>query len=418
MWKTSTIQFFKIILKNKFFTFLNLFGISITIMIILIAAVKIENTIWPGGPEDNNENILFVSNQLLVSDEHMSMGGINLALIEDYFMDMETPEAIAFFNETRWSYFGENGVEEYSVKKINSAWWQVFNYEFVEGRPTNAVEEKNSSNVVVIDERVKNRFFPDKNAEGELLEISGKIYKVVGVVKEIPNNCVTTHANIFIPYTLTDGYLQEIMETGSFTMALLSTGKENQREIKKEFDDIRLRIIPMLTDGYRLMFGGPDGPVEQYLRGWEDPENYIGHKNELLIILGKFLLVMLLPALNLISIQLIRIHERSEEIGVRKAFGASRKKLIRQILFENTLLTFIGGMLGLLFAIIVVYGFNDFIVSTLFNDLGTNISISINYVLFLICLVSSLILSFISGMIPAIKMSRVQPVEVLKGGEL
>ncbi len=412
------MQFFKIIFKNKFFTFLNLFGISITIMIILIAAVKIENTIWPGGPEENNNNILFVRNQVISSDEQMSMGGVNLTLIEDYILNMKTPQAIAFFNETRWSYFGENGVEEYSVKKVNSGWWQVFDYEFIEGRPINQVEEKNSANVVVIDEKVRNRFFPNEKSVGELIEISGKTYKIVGVVKEIPNNCVTTHANIFIPYVLTDGYYRGMMETGSFSVAFLSTDKANKKLIKDEFENIRLRIIPLLDEGFTLRFGGPDSPLERYLRGWENPDSYIGHTNELLIIIGKFLLVMLLPALNLISIQLIRIHERSEEIGVRKAFGASRKRLIRQILFENTLLTFLGGILGLLFAVIVVYGFNDFIVSTLFNDIGTNISISINYVLFLICLISSLILSFISGMIPAVKMSRVQPVEVLKGGEL
>lgn len=418
MWKTSFIQFLKIIRQNKFFTFLNLFGVSMTIMIVLIAAIKIESTIWPGGPEKNNDYMLFVDNQLMSREDRMMMGGVNRVMIDDYFVQMTSPKAIAFSSETPWSYFGDYGVEEFNLRNVNAGWWQVFDYEFTEGRPFGPSEVEQAVSVAVIDEKVANRFFPDQKATGQMLEVSGSMYKIVGVVSNVPSNCAKSFANIFIPYTLTEGYEKELTQTGDFSMAFRGTSGKNLDEIKSEFDNIRKRIAPLLEDDLNLFFGGPDNAVGSYLRGWENPEQYVGNTKKMMNILGRFLVIMLLPAINLISIQLIRIHERSEEIGVRKAFGATRWGLIKQILYENTLLTFFGALLGLLMALVVVYGSQEFVIRMLFSDFGEGVKLSLNFGLFFVCLATSLVLSLISGILPAMKMSRLEAVEVLKGGQL
>lgn len=416
MWKTSFIQLLKNIQQNKFFTFLNLFGVSITIMIILIAAIKIETSIWAGGPEKGIDRMLFIQNEKIQSESHTSMGGINLILIEDYILKMKTPKAFAFKFDLPWSYFGENGVEEFALKNVNAGWWQVFDYDFIEGRAFNTEEVKSAANLIVIDEEVRNRFFSDGKALGKMLEISGIEYKISGIIKNVPGNCIQAHANVFVPYTVSEGYGRDIMQTGYFSLTFLSEDKANDEAIRAEFENIRKRLIPLLDKGYNISFGGPDGALGFYLRDWNT--SYAGHAMSLLIIFLKFLFVMLLPAINLISIQLIRIHERSEEMGVRKAFGATRQRLIKQILYENTLLTFFGALLGLVFTLIIVYGMEDILKSTLFREGGNNISISINYGLFIISLITSLVLSFISGLIPALKISRVQAIDALRGGEL
>ncbi|NPD44175.1 MULTISPECIES: ABC transporter permease [unclassified Lentimicrobium] len=418
MWKTSFIQFLKIIQQNKFFTFLNLFGVSITIMIILIAAIKIESTIRPGGPEKNNDKMLFIKNEVVVAEQNMSMGGLNFTLVEDYLAKMKSPEAIAYSSQTPWSFFGENGVEEYELRNVNAGWWQVFDFEFVEGRGFNPEEVEQAASLIVIDEKVKNRFFQDQKTIGELIEISGKYYKVCGVIKEVPSNCMEAYANVFIPYSLLEGQERNLMQTGSYSIVFLAKDNQNKEEIIAEVEAVRRKILPLLEEGYELHLGGPDSALSYYLKGWERPDEYKGNTRAILIILAKFLLVLFLPALNLVSIQLIRIHERSEEIGVRKAFGATRVGLIKQILYENTLLTFLGAILGLVLAVTIVYGFESALKSALFSDAGNNVQIQLNYGLFLVSLFVSLVLSLLSGMIPALKMSRVEAIDVLKGGEL
>ena len=418
MWKTSFIQFLKIIRQNKFFTFLNLFGVSITMMIILIAAIKIESSIWPGGPEKNNKNMLFVNRQTITNRNSTSVGGINATLVKDYLAKMESPKAIGFSSILPWNYIGDYGIEVFMIRSTNAGWWKVFDYQFIEGRPFNEQEVLDAALVVVIDQKVKNKFFQDqKAAVGQMLEIEGEAYKVVGVIKNVPANCTKSNANVFKPYTLSPIYNSNVMWTGPFDLALLCD-RNGIPKTKLEIESIRQRIIPMLDEGYTTYLGGPTGPIGSYLRNRIYPHEYKGDNIQILNMLGKILLLMLLPALNLISLQLIRIHERSEEIGVRKAFGASRMELIKQILYENTLLTFLGAVLGLVLTLIIVYGFRNLISQILFSGYGQNIQLQINFGLFFVILLSSMVLSLVSGIIPAIKMSRLQAVEVLKGGEL
>jgi len=418
MWKTSFKQFIKSLHQNKLFTFLNLFGVSITIFIILIAAIKIESTIWPGGSEENADNMLFIQTEVIQNNKHLFMGGLNIYLIEDYILKMKTPKATAFNSSSVWSFFGENGMEEFRMKNVNAGWWQVYKYDFIEGRAFNKQEEQQADNIVIIDETVKNRFFHKQSAVGQMIEISGTEYKILGVIKTVSGNCIKSKANVFMPYTISKSHTRDIMQTGIFELTLLASNKENIAEIRNEFENVQKRISLVLDKGYNISFGGPDSPVENYLRDWSSTKSYMGHTKKMLLILSRFLFVLILPALNLISIQLIRVHERSEEIGVRKAFGATRSNLIKQIIYENILLTLTGAIMGLLLCLIVVYGFNDNLSSILFIGRGDNLNISINYKLFFITMLASLILSFISGLIPALKISRVQTIDVLRGGVL
>lgn len=418
MWKTSFIQFLKIIRQNKFFTFLNLFGMSITITIILIAAIKIESSIWPGGPEKNIDKMLFIKNSMIENDQYMSMGQLNLQLIDDYLLKMESPDAIAASSNDPWSYFGENGVEDFSIKNVNDGWWHVFDYNFTQGRAFNKEEVETAANVVVIDEKVKNRFFREEVVTGKILDIAGKGFKVIGVVEEVPSNCIQAFANVFIPYTIKEGQLRDVRRMGEYSIAFRFTDSDQRKAIEDEIEKIKSGLNQLMEENYEFHFGGPDDALSYYLIGWERMDQYKGDELEILKIIGKMLLILLLPAINLISIQLIRVHERAEEIGVRKAFGATRGELIKQILYENLLLTFIGAVLGLLLTLIIFYGFNDLIKETLFADSGDNVHVQINFGLFLISLMVALVLSFLSGLLPALKMSKVETAEVLKGGKL
>src|SRR6201986_3577300 len=79
-----------------------------------------------------------------------------------------------------------------------------------------------------------------------------------------------------------------------------------------------------------------------------------------LTIIGVFVfLFMLLPTLNLVNINITRIMERSSEIGVRKAFGASSKTLVYQFLVENVILTLLGGLIGIILSFIVIEVINS-----------------------------------------------------------
>ena len=117
---------------------------------------------------------------------------------------------------------------------------------------------------------------------------------------------------------------------------------------------------------------------------------------------------MILPTLNLVNINISRIMERSSEIGIRKAFGASSRTLVFQFITENIILTLIGGLIGLLLAKLGL----TFIEST---GVIKYAQFNFNARIFMYGFLITLFFGIFSGILPAWKMSKLHPVDALKG---
>ena len=99
--------------------------------------------------------------------------------------------------------------------------------------------------------------------------------------------------------------------------------------------------------------------------------------------------------------------ERSSEIGVRKAFGASSKTLVYQFIVENIILTLLGGLIGVVLSIIILKIINS-------ENLIANLELSLNPTVLFIGLLICLVFGFLSGVYPAWRMSKLNVVTALK----
>jgi putative ABC transport system permease protein len=99
--------------------------------------------------------------------------------------------------------------------------------------------------------------------------------------------------------------------------------------------------------------------------------------------------------------------ERSSEIGVRKAFGASGLTLVGQFIVENIILTFLGFIIGIVLSFIILQVINN-------SDLIANLHLTINVTVLIYSLVACLVFGLLSGVYPAWRMSRLQVVNALK----
>jgi putative ABC transport system permease protein len=127
-------------------------------------------------------------------------------------------------------------------------------------------------------------------------------------------------------------------------------------------------------------------------------------------IAGLMILFMLLPAMNLVNMNVSRIFERSSEIGVRRAFGASRSNLVGQFVVENVILTLIGGVIAVILSAIVLDALNG-------SGVMPYAHFAINPRVLLYGLLICLFFGVFSGALPAYRMSRLHPVNALRGVE-
>ena len=101
--------------------------------------------------------------------------------------------------------------------------------------------------------------------------------------------------------------------------------------------------------------------------------------------------------------------ERASEIGVRKAFGASRGTLMMQFMIENIILTLLGGAIGLGIAALALNIIQN-------SGVIPYAQLSINFTVVLTAIILCIIFGLLSGVLPALRMSRMQVVQAIRGG--
>jgi cell division protein FtsX len=143
--------------------------------------------------------------------------------------------------------------------------------------------------------------------------------------------------------------------------------------MKEEYREMVTRI-PIIDKDYDHLYSNADTFFGGLVRELTGRGNDSGMATFVLIAGLLVLLFLLLPTINLVNLNMTRIMERSSEIGVRKAFGASSRTLVYQFIVENIILTVIGGIIGLILSVIVLQFINSL---ELIKDLHLSLNINV-----------------------------------------
>lgn len=405
----------KVLRRNKFFTFVSLFGITFTIGISLVLTTFYDNMLGAGYPEVHRARTLYLSRVSMHNADYSSnsMNPVGLYFIETYIKQRETPEMISFASMgDRITTFVGNKKLQLSRKYTCENFWKTNAFEFLEGQPYTRQQIENREPVAVITASTREQYFGGKaSVVGERIAMDNSTYRVIGVVRDVPGNFVYAYGDCYVPYTLDPTSLTSRRLTGNYLVALIARTSADFPKIKEEFADMVSRIELPAEGEYTQMIARPLTPLEtisiSLATNWEEPPV----KTLASLLLGTLFLFMLLPALNLVNLNASRIMERASEIGVRKAFGASTATLAMQFVIENILLTLMGGVLGFFFAV----GMLAWIQSL---ELIPHIDLHLNYKVFFIAVFLCVFFGVLSGVLPALRMSKIHIVHALKGHTL
>ena len=406
---------FKVLVRRKFFTAISLFGIGFTLMILTLGAGLLDVAVAPGEPEVHLDRTLFFSNAIMTgSGENHSQwwSAPGYRLLDHYMRDLPGVELYSISSEPiEVASFIDGRKLELQARFVDAPFWRIHQFSFLEGGPFTAEDERDGNLVAVISATARAKYFGKQPALDHVVEFNQLRYRVVGVVEDVPIHRLGAYAQILVPLSTFPN--RDLMENlmGGFVAILLAHSRADFPRIREEFQARLKQVEFPQPERYSNLYGRLTTRWEERLSGigdvGGDGELKIHHElPKLLAVAAAFLL---LPLINLISINMSRIFERASEIGVRKAFGASSLHLVGQFIVENVVLCMAGGVLALLGA----YACQTIINTT---DIVPMAGFGFNWRVFLYALLLSGFFGVLSGAYPAWRMSRIHPVAALRGG--
>jgi putative ABC transport system permease protein len=436
----------KVLKRNKLYSFISLFGISFTLMVLMLASAVLENELGQKPPLSKGDRILFlptlqgegyarervvkydtttvngvqkidstVTQEVLKNIISMSSSsGLGHKFYKDKISKMRTPELTSvFIDYAPLDVFPDGQKLTLNGNLTDADYWKIFDFKFIEGGPFNEEAVNNQANVIVLRESAARKYFGTSSSYlgKELVWGLNGPFKVIGIVKDVSTSNRSVKADFFAPFTwaspsdlnYSEGYF------GSCVAALLARDKADVDDMEKELRTVEhnLEIYDQFDRFLILEKDVADIYAWNFIGSQQDREG----KNFLTIVFGILAFFLVIPVLNLVNLNVTRIFERSSEIGVRKAFGAKTGDLLLQFLFENLILTFIGGILGVIITLLLINVLNSAEV------FGTS-KLTFNFSLLIICLLITFVFGLLSGFLPAWRISKTPVARALKSGSL
>jgi putative ABC transport system permease protein len=412
-------EIFSALKKNKMRSFLTAFGVfwGIFMLIIMAGAGKgLENGIMSGIGQVASNSFFMWTEKTSEPYKGFRRGRFWNYNNEDveYIRnkvteaDVVSPRLFGHWlsgnNTVRGKYTGS-----YNVKGDYPDWIKIDPADITKGRWLNDVDILQKRKVCIVGEKVVEEMF-EKGEEpvGKYLRVSGVYYQVIGVIHPISNFNINgrTETSIFLPFTT----MQVAYNYGNNVHMLGVTAKKGYSA-----SVVEAKVMAAMKERHSV------SPTDVQAIGHFNLEKQFKQFSGLF--LGIQILTwivgigtLLAGVVGVSNIMLVIIKERTQEIGIMRAIGASPRKIISQIIQESVFLTTFAGYFGLFFGILVLEGANK-VLEMMDKGGGEDIFIKnpeINFWVAVACLVVLIVSGAIAGYIPAKKAVEIKPIDALR----
>ncbi len=404
---------------NKVFSFINISGLSIGLACCMLIVLYTKDEVSYDRFHKNVENIYRITSTETSPEGKVNKFGIT-GMVPGPTFARQIPEIDKFvrLQGERFNIKKGTDILAQEATKVDSSFFSVFTFNFVEGSPKTALKDPQS---IVITEEVAEKYFGKKSALGKTLSIDYEDgfqeFTISGVIKKSPQNSsikvellfpfhrdknpdnqwINFYLNTFV--TLKPFANPKAVEA-KFARIYAIDAKEQIAEAKKSWNytsKIQYGLQPMLSMHLSTDFKAQNGlfndsnPMYSY------------------VLTGLAVFLLLIACINFINLTVARSVKRSKEIGIRKVIGGDRKQLIYQFMGES----FVLSLIAFLFAFVLVE-----LTLPFFNSLANkalSLSYLFDYKLIIAYFLLFILTGFLAGFYPALVLSDLRPVDTLYG---
>ena len=401
-------NYLKIFLRNsnkfKTYTFINISGLAIGMAVFILILLYVQHHLKYDRFHQMSDRIYRVDMESpLGGDSKSATTSMVLApKLQDIFPEIQKITRLKDYGKVTVSY-GDKKFNEDRFFLADTAIFDIFSFEFVQGNPANALIDPQS---IVITESTAKKYFGDADPLGKTLLIENKdIFQVTAVIKDLPSQ---SHFHLdFLALISILGEIQNPWGHWGYTYALLSE-KISLAELHEKFD--KALTIDQLGWGVKGMKFRLQPITRIHLYSHKTGEIEATTDVRYLYMFGTTaLLILLIGCMNFMNMATARSAHRNKEVGIRKVFGSYRFQLMGQFLGESILTSFVSLLLALILVEALLPFFNALIQTEIHFDLLHDKNLLAGL------MIIALILGILSGSYPGFYLSAFRPIQVFKG---
>ena len=415
---------------HKMRSFLTMLGIIIGIASIITIVSTIKGT-----NEQIKENLIGSgSNVVQVSlyqddweyDMTYSPPPTGVRVIEDSLRDslnrLSGVEEVSFFNRRNWSDFVTAGSNRFSGETygIDAAFFRVCGYTVTYGRDFDQRDFDNFRKVVILDKKAAAALFGVELPIGKVLEIKGEPFTVVGIVEQTNQfepaissyndyylYADTSAGAIFLPSTVWPMVFyfdepQNVAVKATSTDTMTRAGKAVADALNASQLIAAGTTIDESTGEEITTPGAFSYRSQDLLQQAQQLQEMSSATNQQLIWIAS--ISLLVGGIGVMNIMLVSVTERTSEIGLKKALGAKKRRIRRQFLTEASVLTSLGGIIGVVLGIVLAHLFSA----------SNGVPVAIDIPATIISVAFSMAIGIVFGLLPAVKAANLNPIEALR----
>ena len=329
--------------------------------------------------------------------------------VKKQILDLEEVANASIYNSRRYSesIFYQNTSYSGALLGIDKEYFDVYNYYIQYGRNFTEDDYKTYKKVAILDSIASKSLFESEIPIGKTIEINNEPYIVIGVAdknikfKPVINSISDymtymeeSNGEIFVPISNWP-ILYNFDEPENIVVK--ATNTDNMAKAGKKTSEILSNRIVNQDENNQISYKNDD-----LLKQAKQLQELGSSTNNQLIMIASISLVV--GGIGVMNIMLVSVTERTKEIGLKRAIGAKRKRVLWQFLTEAAVLTSIGGILGVIIGIIIAEVLSKI----------SMIPVSISIPATIISVIFSMVIGIIFGIIPAMKASKLNPIDALR----